>query len=158
MKECNRECKNCEANIDHKRKDAVYCTVVCKKAYRHASNYKFSLFKQKNNDRSTAWRKANPEQTRVVVDTWHRDNPDRSATIKGKESAMRRGALVSDIYDISLCVPFYTESRRLTRETGVRHDVDHVLAISNGGLHCQTNLQVLTQSDNLAKRNSNNEP
>jgi len=152
-----RECKQCKVNIDHKRKDAVYCCIPCKKAYRHVEKYKCPLFKKKGNDRAAAWRKENPEQNRISVDAWHRDNPDRAATIKGKEAATRRGGMTSDIYDLGLCVPFYAEARRLTRETGIRHDVDHVLAIVHGGLHCQTNLQVLTQTANLAKRHTHDE-
>ena len=50
---------------------------------------------------------------------------------------------------------FYDEARRLTKETGVLHVVDHIARL-NGvhscGLHVPWNLQVLTDSDNKRKR------
>jgi len=39
----------------------------------------------------------------------------------------------------------------LTKETGILHEVDHIKPIAAGGLHCQTNLQVLTKAENMKK-------
>jgi hypothetical protein len=50
---------------------------------------------------------------------------------------------------------FYDEARRLTKETGVRHVVDHISRLNGAhscGLHVPWNLQVLTDSDNKRKR------
>jgi hypothetical protein len=50
---------------------------------------------------------------------------------------------------------FYDEARRLTRETGVSHVVDHVAPLNGAhscGLHVPWNLQVLTDSANKSKR------
>ena len=152
-----RRCKQCETSIDHKRKDAVYCTVVCKKAYHHTQNYQDPTFVEKNRNKAATWRSDNPLQCKTAVLDWHSKHPDRVAAIKGKAAALRRGSGTSELYDLELCVAFYREARRRTAETGVRHEVDHTLAISKGGLHCQTNLQVLTQVDNLTKRYKSNE-
>ncbi len=46
---------------------------------------------------------------------------------------------------------FYAEATRLSKETGIRHDVDHIIPISKGGLHHQGNLQVLTKTENCSK-------
>jgi len=51
---------------------------------------------------------------------------------------------------------FYDESERLSRETGVRYEVDHVIPLQNPrvcGLHCEINLQILTREENRAKWN-----
>jgi hypothetical protein len=51
---------------------------------------------------------------------------------------------------------FYQEAKRLTQETGVRHHVDHVIPINGelvSGLHVETNLQILTASENSKKSN-----
>ena len=50
----------------------------------------------------------------------------------------------------------YANARALTRRTGVRHHVDHILPIKHplvSGLHVPENLQILTARDNSRKRN-----
>ena len=50
---------------------------------------------------------------------------------------------------------FYDEARRLTKETGVRHIVDHIHPLNGAhscGLHVPWNLQVLTDAANKRKR------
>jgi len=51
---------------------------------------------------------------------------------------------------------FYEEAVRRTKETGVRHEVDHYFPLrgeSVCGLHVETNLQILTRSQNAKKKN-----
>lgn len=48
---------------------------------------------------------------------------------------------------------FYNEAMRLTEETGIKHEVDHVVPVSLGGLHHQDNLQVLNWIENRKKGN-----
>lgn len=51
---------------------------------------------------------------------------------------------------------FYEEARRLTLETGVQYEVDHIIPLKGEsvcGLHCEFNLRVITKSENAAKSN-----
>lgn len=48
----------------------------------------------------------------------------------------------------------YSEAKRLTAETGIKHEVDHIVPILNKkvcGLHVEANLQILTKSENIRK-------
>lgn len=48
---------------------------------------------------------------------------------------------------------FYNRAKHLTEITGIKHEVDHIVPISKGGLHHQDNLQVLIWIDNRKKGN-----
>lgn len=50
----------------------------------------------------------------------------------------------------------YRERERLTAETGIPHDVDHIVPIVHPevcGLHCEFNLRVITAAENRTKSN-----
>lgn len=50
----------------------------------------------------------------------------------------------------------YKEARRLTDETGIKHEVDHIIPSNHPlvcGLHVETNLQILTEFENISKNN-----
>ena len=50
----------------------------------------------------------------------------------------------------------YLRSQELTRETGVKHEVDHIIPLQHPrvcGLHIPENLQILTKSENRKKSN-----
>ncbi|AIQ95771.1 HNH endonuclease signature motif containing protein [Prochlorococcus sp. MIT 0604] len=67
--------------------------------------------------------------------------------------AMKRGA-----YPIKLnedekeqVIRIYEEAKRLSKETGIEHHVDHIKPVSKGGTNHPSNLQILTAKENLSK-------
>lgn len=51
----------------------------------------------------------------------------------------------------------YEEARRRSTETGIPHEVDHIVPIQGRkvcGLHVENNLQILTKSENIRKHAS----
>jgi hypothetical protein len=107
-----------------------------------------------------------PEKTKARVDRWRKNNPDkyreqwrRRDKAKNAEMSNRyRCQKLNQTPDLtteekSAIMEVYSLARRLTLETGVKHEVDHIIPVSKGGLHHPDNLQVLTKYDNQSKGN-----
>jgi hypothetical protein len=101
------------------------------------------------------WCRANPERMCEYNKRWAQDNPDKINALTAKRRASRKNALATWA-NVSTIKNFYTEARRLTQLTDVKHHVDHIYPLQSEymcGLHVETNLQILTQKENSAKGN-----
>lgn len=70
-----------------------------------------------------------------------------------KRNATPKWLTTQDLLDIN---SIYKESHRLTKESGVVHCVDHFYPLKSDwvcGLHCPSNLQIITLSENSSKHN-----
>jgi hypothetical protein len=86
---------------------------------------------------------------------WVLRNTGTMAAIRFKRIAAERQALPSWA-DISAIKAIYENAARLTQQTGIRHEVDHVIPIQSPvvcGLHIPANMQILTKAENRAKSN-----
>lgn len=72
-----------------------------------------------------------------------------------RQRAMRRHRMVA-WSDQRLILAMYRLAAQMTRETGVPHEVDHVVPLLGrtvSGLHVETNLRVVTRAANRLKSN-----
>lgn len=130
--------------------------------------------KEKCSKYSKKWNDNNREKRRAIEESWKRRNPDKvressrkagkkwAKNNKGKRNAIdmrRKAGLIkrTPIWaDLSKIKFFYIEAERLTKETGVAHEVDHIIPLQGryiSGLHVHNNLQILTRSKNRSKGN-----
>lgn len=58
--------------------------------------------------------------------------------------------------DTSAIAKIYEQARIYTKQTGIKHEVDHIIPSNHPlvcGLHVETNLQILTEFENRLKSN-----
>lgn len=106
-------------------------------------------------ERSRKWKQANPELERKYYKKWKQANSNTVNAIKARRRAAKKNALMPWA-NASVIKNFYTESCRLTKLTGIKHNVDHIYPLQSKymcGLHVETNLQILTEKENIAKGN-----
>jgi hypothetical protein len=120
------------------------------------------------------WISENQERRKSIVYSWRKRNPDKVKTMSNKAgkkwaannkalrnaiTAKRRATLLNQTpqwADLEKIKQFYIEAARLTKETGIRHEVDHIFPLQGknvNGLHVHYNLQILTRSKNRSKQN-----
>lgn len=104
-------------------------------------------------------RKQDPEVAefhREILRRNYRKNKARYTAKAAKRRAEKMRATPSwaDLDTIRL---LYEEARRASKETGVKHNVDHIVPLTSDlvcGLHVEHNLQILTEVENKSKGNT----
>jgi len=98
---------------------------------------------------------ANQDKWRARYKRWSAKNPGKERLRANKRRAAVRLATPPWADEKKMEV-IYARARELTLSTGVMHDVDHILPLRAElvcGLHCEDNLQILTEVENSRKRN-----
>lgn len=106
---------------------------------------------EKKRARNSARYKASAGEMNANIRAWQIAHADEYAAMQSITEARGRGAVVPEGLGYRDFLPIYAEARRLTRETGTRYEVDHILPISRGGKHDPSNLQILSLSENRRK-------
>ena len=96
-----------------------------------------------------------PEKVNEISKRWRMRNPGKVAAASARRRAAKLAATPSWVKQKDF-VEIYEESARLTKETGIKHHVDHIIPLRGEmvcGLHVPWNLQCLVASENIKKKN-----
>jgi len=102
------------------------------------------------------WAANNPELKRAASKRWNQANKETCRIICNKRYSYAKAARVAWANKDSI-EEFYREAQRKTQESGEQWEVDHIIPLRGdtvSGLHVETNLRVITRSENARKRNS----
>lgn len=152
--------ENSRKNYHAKRDENVAKKRAYNAARREEINAKSRAYRvanlEKARKRGEDYRARNREILRAKDRAYARANPSIICASAMRRHARRRMAM-PPWADTDAIRAFYEEAARLTRETGVKHHVDHIVPLSGRGLvcglHVAHNLQVLTESENCRKSN-----
>ncbi len=104
---------------------------------------------------SEQWRLDNAERSKAVAAAWTARNLDRKRASTAKRRAARLQA-IPPWATASGIKRFYRLANDLTKTTGIKAQVDHVVPLQHPlvcGLHCEANLSVTTEVLNKRKGN-----
>ena len=146
-----KECKHCGST------EKYVSNWTCKPC-----NVKRSLHKLYDKELMAPYRTR--EKGREKLITWRKNNPDKVAEQRARVSpakrrhyaytyGMRKRNQMPEDADIKKIEELYVECVRISEETGIPHEIDHIIPVSKGGLHHQDNLQILTRAENRKKSN-----
>ena len=142
-------CKTC---INAKNKDYRQANSdkikADKKAYYKANFDKIKADKK-------AYNKANSEKFKAYQKAYKQANPEKFNASASKRRALKLTQTHLDC-DNKQVERFYRVCSLLSKHTGTKYHVDHILPISKGGPHHHDNLQIITQTLNNQKSNNTN--
>lgn len=101
------------------------------------------------------WLKDNQEKMDAARQAWAKRNPHKQQARTRKYQAAKRNAAVAWADQCAIDA-LYAEAVRLTEQTGVPHEVDHIVPLTSNivcGLHCEANLRVVPRRVNRSKGN-----
>lgn len=101
----------------------------------------------------------NREKLLLANRQWRKNNPEKARANDVKNRYNRYQAIPPWLTDEQQreINAIYRKCKMITRETGIKHHVDHIIPINGRnvcGLHIPDNLQILTASENCSKKNS----
>lgn len=146
----NSTCKPCRTEICRRSVDNTDQTQRKKNKKIWASD---NLERARN--ATAKWRAAHPKENSEVYKRWAAKNRDKINATKRMRLAQKK-AVTPAWADKERIKEFYRYAILMTQLSGVLHEVDHAIPINGktaSGLHCESNLQVITSSENLKKSN-----
>ena len=162
--------ENPQKNLESVRKSGA----IYRKANPAKQRARYAAEKEMRKANSAAWYRANPEQHARTSAAWREANAEAyAATVRKARSVWakrhpekvnaRNAARHARARDVTPTWAskvgiegVYAQAARRTRETGIKHHVDHIVPLKHPlvqGLHCEANLQVISAIENVTKGN-----
>ena len=119
-----------------------------------AKNWKANNL-EKNKVLSKSWQLANLEKNRVNSKKWNQANPEKCNSYSAKRRALKVKA-TPGWFEETAVQELYLLAKTLTKVTGIKHHVDHIVPLNSKivqGFHCLANLQILEARTNMVKSN-----
>lgn len=127
-------------------------------------------WREKNPDGFRQWLAKNADRRKDASDKWAEKNKEKIAANyarwvdenRAHVYARNMARLAAKLRatpswaDLEKIKSIHERAVELTKQTGVRHEVDHYYPLRGdlvSGLHCHENLQILTRSENARKKN-----
>lgn len=102
------------------------------------------------------WQKQNPVQARQAKQKWQKQNPDKvtAKVVKRYSAKLKRTPSWANLNLISV---WYTRAKLATIFMDEKYQVDHIIPLQGktvSGFHVESNLQILSASENILKSNT----
>ena len=104
---------------------------------------------------NSGWAIAHPEKAKELKSRWQKANASKCSVVSIRRKAAKMQATPAWANQ-DLILAFYEQAQHLTKETGIKHQVDHIVPLQGRtvtGFHCEANLQILTARSNISKGN-----
>lgn len=126
---------------------------ACLACDREAKRADFSENPEKYRARNAVNNAANRERNRAYCVAWRKGNPAAAVRHTAARRARKAAAIPADFSDFDAFVIEEAAAACKRREAmhGERFEVDHMIPLVRGGLHCATNLQVIPARLNRSK-------
>ena len=112
----------------------------------------------KNKEDREAYREANKENAVAKERAWKEANPDRCNAYSSRRRARKLKLIPKHLKNCPVekqrVLDIFKLCRLISMATGVKHHVDHMWPVSDGGPEWSGNLQIITAHENLTKHAS----
>ncbi len=128
---------------------------ICKTCVKEYKQEYYLLNKDRLKAKAAKWNQENKPQRKEIAKKWKINNRDMVTASTVKRNSQKLLATPSWARPDKI-LQLYTEANKLSKETGIKYQVDHIVPLRSKlvcGLHCEDNLQVIPAIENNKKGN-----